>query len=150
MTITWRVQSVGYWPRGNGACGRLDTYQSGNGILGSSDTAASDLPPMILYLTLQYAIHETTSSYLEIKLLSRSVKVIRHFRLLKLNFSTSRYYIFFKTLSAFCDLFRCILIWKRRASSHFYINNFIPKDQYKTQLTTNKNEAYCAQLACIN
>lgn len=44
MTITWRVQSVGYWPRGNGACGRLDTYQSGNGILGSSDAAASDLP----------------------------------------------------------------------------------------------------------
>ena len=24
----------GYWPRGNGACGKPDTYQSGNGILG--------------------------------------------------------------------------------------------------------------------
>ena len=47
----------GYWPRGNGACGKPDTYQSGNGILGRTHD------PTILRLSVCLSVCLSLSLY---------------------------------------------------------------------------------------
>lgn len=60
---TDRAKAEGYWSRGNGACGKPDTYQSGNGIL-----CADDLTTLSLCL----------SPYVSVPFSSRVSTMIRH------------------------------------------------------------------------
>lgn len=48
----YNAQFVGYWPRGNGACGKPDTYQSADGILGRIRDPTNLRPPLPPSLSL--------------------------------------------------------------------------------------------------
>lgn len=54
----YNAQFVGYWPRGNGACGKPDTYQSADGILGRiRDPTNLRPPPPLPPLSLSLFVH---------------------------------------------------------------------------------------------